>query len=235
MQATAEIAPATLSFHTGGQVWRGPALALTLHLALAAAWLSWPGAPPLAEIAPVVELVLAPPPPPETAPPEAPAATPPRPVSAPVAPVRAAPVRAASAPARSPAPAAAVAPQAPVVASPQNIPAAAEVTAASPPMAAPVPSAAVADVPPRVADAPRPAYPRAARQRGLQGVVTLSVQVAEDGVPVAVAVKSSSGHAILDDAALAAVRNWRFVPGRRGNQPVAAAVELPVRFALDAG
>jgi protein TonB len=45
-------------------------------------------------------------------------------------------------------------------------------------------------------------------------------------------VQRSSGFEMLDRAAIAAVRRWVFEPGRRGGNPVAAWVQVPVRFAL---
>ena len=51
----------------------------------------------------------------------------------------------------------------------------------------------------------------------------------------AVSVKHSSGHALLDDAAVRAVRAWEFEPARAGGQAVAAVVEVPVRFVLPPG
>jgi len=51
-------------------------------------------------------------------------------------------------------------------------------------------------------------------------------------LPLSVSVAQSSGVAILDDAALAAVRQWRFVPAIRGGTPVQGTAEIPVRFRL---
>jgi protein TonB len=77
-----------------------------------------------------------------------------------------------------------------------------------------------------------PAYPEQARRRGQQGRVLLQVNVSAEGAPVAVTVAQSSGFASLDDAALRAVRQWRFVPATRGGTPEPAVAEVPVRFRL---
>lgn len=82
---------------------------------------------------------------------------------------------------------------------------------------------------------PRPAYPMAARRRKMQGLVLLSVLVGTDGRPHGVVVKHSSGFEILDEAALQAVRGWRFAPGSRGGRPVEASVDVPIRFSLSDG
>jgi protein TonB len=45
-------------------------------------------------------------------------------------------------------------------------------------------------------------------------------------------VRTSSGFTVLDEAALEAVRNWHFSPGRRGDTPLAMWVEIPISFEL---
>ena len=57
-------------------------------------------------------------------------------------------------------------------------------------------------------------YPRQALSQKLEGNVLLYVIVGEDGVPTSVTVKDSSGHTVLDRAALEWVKNrWRWGPG----------------------
>ena len=80
---------------------------------------------------------------------------------------------------------------------------------------------------------PRPAYPGQARRRGEQGKVLLRVYVSTDGMADKVEIQSSSGYALLDEAAVTAVRAWRFVPARQGNIPVAAWVAVPIIFRLE--
>lgn len=79
---------------------------------------------------------------------------------------------------------------------------------------------------------PRPLYPAAARKAGISGTVIVSVSIDEHGQPVAVSKSRSCGCAELDDAAVAAVRKWRFHPAKINGQPVAARLQVPVRFAL---
>ncbi len=79
---------------------------------------------------------------------------------------------------------------------------------------------------------PLPAYPAGARERGLEGVVTLNVEVLASGGVGEVHVAVSSGVPVLDDAAVAAVRRWTFAPAREGARPVDSLVEVPVRFTL---
>ena len=79
---------------------------------------------------------------------------------------------------------------------------------------------------------PAPTYPDSARRKRQEGVVWLMVEVGEHGETRAVAVQQSSGHTALDEAAVVAVRGWKFAPARQGERPVAARVEVPVRFRL---
>lgn len=79
---------------------------------------------------------------------------------------------------------------------------------------------------------PPPRYPSLARRLGKEGVVGLEVFVSAAGTVEEIKIASGSGHEMLDTAALAAVRGWRFAPGLRNGQPVGMWVRVPVRFAL---
>ena len=78
----------------------------------------------------------------------------------------------------------------------------------------------------------RPGYPASARRLGIQGVTLLKVHVLIDGRVGDVVVQETAGHPDLDQAATDAVRRWRFDPARRGDDPVAMWVLLPVEFRL---
>lgn len=80
---------------------------------------------------------------------------------------------------------------------------------------------------------PKPPYPVSARRNGAQGRVVLSVQVSASGASNEVLLKRSSGHAVLDAAALQTVRRWRFVPAHRGATPVDSWVDVPIIFRLE--
>jgi protein TonB len=79
---------------------------------------------------------------------------------------------------------------------------------------------------------PPPIYPMLARRNGWSGEVLLRVRVTASGKAASVEVERSSGHAVLDRSALAAVRAWQFHPARFGTTPVAGVVRVPVRFEL---
>jgi protein TonB len=67
---------------------------------------------------------------------------------------------------------------------------------------------------------------------GQQGTVMLAVEVTADGRAGSVRLAQSSGFALLDAAALQAVRRWTFEPARNLGLAVASHVEVPVRFDL---
>jgi len=79
---------------------------------------------------------------------------------------------------------------------------------------------------------PKPRYPSIAKSRGWQGKVLLRVKVSAKGLSDAVTVHKSSGHEILDESAIEAVKNWRFIPAKRGDTPVASSVIVPIVFTL---
>lgn len=80
---------------------------------------------------------------------------------------------------------------------------------------------------------PAPAYPLLSRRNGEAGKVLLLVQVSKQGTAAQVEIKQSCGFARLDEAALEAVRKWRFVPARRGEEVIAASVVVPLTFRLN--
>lgn len=78
----------------------------------------------------------------------------------------------------------------------------------------------------------QPEYPRVARRRGYSGMVMLRVLVDVDGQVADLAVEKSSGHRILDRAALEAVEQWLFAPATENDLPVPMWVMVPVVFRL---
>ncbi|MBI2890818.1 MAG: energy transducer TonB, partial [Nitrospirae bacterium] len=76
-----------------------------------------------------------------------------------------------------------------------------------------------------------PAYPEAARRDGIEGLVILEVGIDENGRAFEVTVVQSGGHG-FDEAAVEAMKNSVFYPAKRGDQPVAVRLRIPVRFSL---
>jgi protein TonB len=97
----------------------------------------------------------------------------------------------------------------------------------------PVAAAKTANVPqPVVIRNTPPIYPETARRAGWEGRVTVRVEVSADGSPISVALQKSSGYGVLDQAALRAVKGWRFQPRTIGGVAMAGMVDVPVNFTL---
>lgn len=79
---------------------------------------------------------------------------------------------------------------------------------------------------------PKPHYPGIARSRHWEGLVYLRVYVTPDGRCGNLNLQRSSGHDVLDESAMEAVRKWKFVPGKRGGSPIASWVTVPIEFHL---
>jgi protein TonB len=75
-----------------------------------------------------------------------------------------------------------------------------------------------------------PAYPDEARKNGIDGLVMVQALVGTDGRVKDVKVVKSIP--MLDEAALACVRQWRFKPALSHGNPVAVWVGVPVKFSL---
>ena len=77
-----------------------------------------------------------------------------------------------------------------------------------------------------------PIYPATSRRRSEEGDVVLDVLVGADGRVTQITVAGSSDFERLDKAAVAAVQQWRFVPGRVAGEPQAMRLRVPIRFQL---
>ena len=83
---------------------------------------------------------------------------------------------------------------------------------------------------PEVIERVAPDYPTWAREKGVEGTVMVQALVGKDGrVKDTMVVKSIP---MLDDYAIAAVKQWRFKPARTKGEPVAVWVGVPVKFSL---
>ena len=77
-----------------------------------------------------------------------------------------------------------------------------------------------------------PIYPPASRRAGEEGTVKLRILVDERGMPRDVQLAQGSGFARLDQAAMDAVRKWRFAAATNGSQAVTAWTNVAVTFRL---
>lgn len=79
---------------------------------------------------------------------------------------------------------------------------------------------------------PRPAYPQIARERKQQGTVVLEILILPDGTVGEVKIKESSGFKLLDNTAVRAVKRWKYIPAKRGDEPIAYWYLQPLEFTL---
>ncbi len=77
---------------------------------------------------------------------------------------------------------------------------------------------------------PAPAYPAIAKAARASGAVTVQITVDESGRVVSAS--AVSGHPLLQQAAVGAVRNWRFSPTLLSGQPVKVTGQVIVNFNL---
>lgn len=86
----------------------------------------------------------------------------------------------------------------------------------------------------KVAYAPDTAdyYPAQSRRNNEEGRAIVHICVDTRGRVATAAVESSSGHALLDDAAVKLAKAYRFKPATQDGKPVEQCTGLPVKFVL---
>jgi protein TonB len=77
----------------------------------------------------------------------------------------------------------------------------------------------------------KPEYPAAAKERGLHGTVTLQGTVTLLGTVDKIKVKRGIEPS-LDAAAVAAFKQWTFLPGRKGDKPAPVKIDVEITFTL---
>ncbi len=85
----------------------------------------------------------------------------------------------------------------------------------------------------RVLRSPEPPYPSFSRLSEEEGTVFVKVSISPYGVVGDATIEKSSGFVRLDEAALKAVRTWRFAPATRGTQAISMWVVVPVKYVLN--
>ena len=80
---------------------------------------------------------------------------------------------------------------------------------------------------------PAPQYPALSRRLGEQGRVMLDVYILPDGSVGEIKLNRTSGFPRLDNAALQAVKSWKYVPAKRGDKPIPYWYVQPVSFVLN--
>lgn len=76
-------------------------------------------------------------------------------------------------------------------------------------------------------------YPHSAKKRNIEGVVLIEVWLDEQGKQTKQRVINSSGHQILDKAALKGIGKWQFSRQQDSGQAIAYRVQVPINFGLN--
>lgn len=77
-----------------------------------------------------------------------------------------------------------------------------------------------------------PSYPMGSRRKREEGTVVLRVVVSPEGRVAEISVHQSSGYSALDEAALGAVRKWRWSPTMRDGRPISITGLVRIPFTL---
>ena len=72
----------------------------------------------------------------------------------------------------------------------------------------------------QVAGNPKPVYPHTAYKLGIEGRVLIDLSMSAEGAVEKVHIRDSSGFAVLDSAAVRAVKKWRFYPVLRNGKAI---------------
>jgi protein TonB len=78
-----------------------------------------------------------------------------------------------------------------------------------------------------------PSFPTAARQRGLSGWVDVQLLVKSDGSVSDVIITGAEPVGVFEQAAVDAVRKWRYKPVERDGHAIEQRARLRMKFALD--
>ena len=82
-------------------------------------------------------------------------------------------------------------------------------------------------------ETPAPVYPEEARRANQQGVVTLEIRIDVNGLVESARVTGSSGSTLLDNAAVATVRRWKYKPATLEGQPRTSVRKVKFVFRLE--
>lgn len=87
---------------------------------------------------------------------------------------------------------------------------------------------------PRILSKVEPTYPEGARKAGLEGTAVVRIQILANGLPGDVSINTTSGHDMLDEAAITAVQKWRFIPAKsqESGASIMCYTTMPVSFRL---
>lgn len=77
-----------------------------------------------------------------------------------------------------------------------------------------------------------PKYPTDMRREGTSGIVTIKCTIDEKGNVTEPIVEKATNEAFVQPA-LEALRKWKFKPAKKGGQPIALRVSIPIQFSMN--
>ena len=80
---------------------------------------------------------------------------------------------------------------------------------------------------------PKPPYPAISRKLREQGLVLLKACISTGGTIDSLEIRQGSGYPRLDQVALQTVKQWKFIPAKKGSTPIPMCYELPIKFTLE--
>jgi protein TonB len=87
-----------------------------------------------------------------------------------------------------------------------------------------------AHVDPNYLHRPNPVYPTLSKRLREEGTVLLRVNLDAQGIVLDISIEKSSSFQRLDQAAHEAVKQWRFIPAKRGQEAMPSSALVPIEF-----
>ena len=78
----------------------------------------------------------------------------------------------------------------------------------------------------------RPAYPPDLQAQGIEGTVLVDAVISKDGIPLSLAVRNTAANREFADAALDAIRQWRYSSTLLNGEPVEVVTTVTIDFRL---
>jgi protein TonB len=85
------------------------------------------------------------------------------------------------------------------------------------------------DVRPTPVKTPPPEYPNNLKREGVSGMVAVKADIDETGAVINCSVSKSSNTG-FNEAAITAVKTWKFKPAQKDGAPVKISLVIPIKF-----
>ena len=85
---------------------------------------------------------------------------------------------------------------------------------------------------PKAKYAPKPIYPKNAKRAEKEGKVMLQATIGIDGIPKDIVAVTKLGFG-FEEAAIAALKKWKFIPAKKKGKDVELRINIPIEFKLE--